>query len=34
MITMSQSEIGFDLFLAAQITNSKEEDAKRLNRRF
>ncbi len=30
---MIQSEVSFDLFLAAQITNSKEEDAKRLNRR-
>ncbi len=31
--TMSQSEVSFDLFLAVQIINSKEEDAKRLNRR-
>jgi hypothetical protein len=31
--TMSQSQASFDLFLAAQITNSKEEDAKRLNKR-
>jgi cytochrome c biogenesis factor len=31
--TMTQSEVSFDLFLIAQITNSKEEDAKRLNRR-
>jgi hypothetical protein len=31
--TMTQSEVSFDLFLTAQITNSKEEDAKRLNRR-
>ncbi len=33
IVTMSQSEVSFDLFLAAQITNSKEEDAKRLNKR-
>jgi hypothetical protein len=32
--TMSQSEVSFDLFLTAQVTNSKEEDAKRLNKRF
>jgi hypothetical protein len=32
--TMTQSEANFDLFLIAQITNSKEKDAKRLNRRF
>jgi 3-polyprenyl-4-hydroxybenzoate decarboxylase len=31
--TMTQSEVSFDLFLIAQITNSKEEDAKRLNKR-
>ncbi len=31
--TMTQSEVSFDLFLIAQITNSKEKDAKRLNRR-
>jgi hypothetical protein len=31
--TMSQSEVSFDLSLAAQVTNSKEEDAKRLNKR-
>jgi hypothetical protein len=31
--TMTQSEVSFDFFLAAQIINSKEEDAKRLNRR-
>jgi hypothetical protein len=30
---MTQSKTAFDLFLAAQITNSKEKDAKRLNRR-
>ncbi len=33
IVTMTQSEVSFDLFLTAQITNSKEEDAKRLNRR-
>jgi hypothetical protein len=32
--TMTQSKAAFDLSLAAQITNSKEEDAKRLNKRF
>ncbi len=31
--TMTQSEASFDLSLIAQVTNSKEEDAKRLNRR-
>ncbi len=31
--TMTQSEVSFDLFLTAQVINSKEEDAKRLNRR-
>jgi hypothetical protein len=31
---MTQSEVSFDLFLAAQVINSKEEDAKRLNKRF
>jgi hypothetical protein len=31
--TMTQSEVSFDLFLIAQITNSKKKDAKRLNRR-
>jgi hypothetical protein len=31
--TMTQSEVSFDLFLIAQITNPKEKDAKRLNRR-
>jgi hypothetical protein len=30
---MTQSEANFDLSLTAQITNSKEEDAKRLNKR-
>jgi hypothetical protein len=33
IVTMTQSEVSFDLFLIAQITNSKEEDAKRLNKR-
>jgi hypothetical protein len=33
IIIMTQSEASFDLFLIAQITNSKEEDAKRLNKR-
>jgi hypothetical protein len=33
IVTMTQSEVSFDLFLTAQIINSKEEDAKRLNRR-
>jgi hypothetical protein len=31
--TMTQSEASFDLSLTAQITNPKEKDAKRLNRR-
>ncbi len=31
--TMTQPKAAFDLSLAAQITNPKEEDAKRLNRR-
>ncbi len=31
---MTQSKAAFDLSLAAQITNLKEKDAKRLNRRF
>ncbi len=31
--TMIQSEVNFDLSLIAQITNSKEEDVKRLNKR-
>jgi hypothetical protein len=30
---MIQSKAAFDLFLVAQIINSKEEDAKRLNKR-
>ncbi len=30
---LSQSEISFDLSVAAQIINSKEKDAKRLNKR-
>jgi hypothetical protein len=34
IITMTQSKANFDLFLIAHITNSKEEDAKRLNKRF
>ncbi len=33
IITMTQSEASFDLSLTAQITNPKEEDAKRLNKR-
>jgi hypothetical protein len=33
IITMTQSKVNFDLFLTAQITNLKEEDAKRLNKR-
>ncbi len=33
IVTMTQSEVNFDLFLIAQITNSKKKDAKRLNRR-
>jgi hypothetical protein len=32
--TMTQSKAAFDLSLAVQITNLKEKDAKRLNRRF
>jgi hypothetical protein len=32
IITMTQSEVSFDLFLISQLTNSKEEDAKRLNK--
>jgi hypothetical protein len=34
IVIMTQSEASFDFFLIAQITNSKEEDAKRLNKRF
>jgi cytochrome c biogenesis factor len=30
---MTQSKVNFDLFLAAQIINSKEKDVKRLNKR-
>jgi hypothetical protein len=30
---MFQSKVSFDLSLAAQVTNSKEEDTKRLNKR-
>jgi hypothetical protein len=33
IVIMTQSEASFDLFLIAQITNSKKEDAKRLNKR-
>jgi hypothetical protein len=33
IITMTQSKVSFDFFLTAQITNLKEEDAKRLNKR-
>jgi hypothetical protein len=32
IIIMTQSEISFDLSLIAQIINSKEEDAKKLNK--
>jgi hypothetical protein len=32
--TMTQSKAAFDLFFAAQVINSKEEDIKRLNKRF
>ncbi len=31
---MTQSKAAFDLSLAAQVTNSKKKNAKRLNRRF
>jgi hypothetical protein len=31
---MFQSKVNFDLFLAVQVTNSKEEDIKKLNKRF
>jgi hypothetical protein len=34
IIIMTQSEVNFDLFLIAQITNFKEEDVKRLNKHF
>jgi hypothetical protein len=33
IVIMTQSKASFNLFLTAQVTNSKEEDAKRLNRR-
>jgi hypothetical protein len=33
IVTMTQSKVAFDLSLVAQVTNSKEEDAKRLNKR-
>ncbi len=33
IVTMTQSKVAFDLFLTAQITTLKEEDAKRLNKR-
>jgi hypothetical protein len=33
IVIMTQSEVSFDFFFTAQIINSKEEDAKRLNRR-
>jgi hypothetical protein len=31
--TMFQPEVSFDLSLTAQVTKSKEEDIKRLNKR-
>jgi hypothetical protein len=31
---LSQSKANFDLFVAAQIINSKEKNVKRLNKRF
>ncbi len=34
IIIMTQSKVAFDLFLAAQVINFKEEDVKRLNKRF
>jgi archaeosine-15-forming tRNA-guanine transglycosylase len=34
IVIMTQSKTSFDLFLIAQVTNFKEEDVKRLNRRF
>jgi hypothetical protein len=34
IVTMTQSEVSFDLFLTAQVTYSKEEDVKILNKRF
>jgi hypothetical protein len=33
IVIMTQSEVNFDLSLIAQITKSREEDAKRLNKR-
>jgi hypothetical protein len=33
IVIMTQSKVSFDLSLTAQITNFKEEDAKRLNKR-
>jgi hypothetical protein len=33
IVTMTQSKASFDLFLTAQVINSKEEDVKRLNKR-
>jgi hypothetical protein len=33
IVIMTQSEASFDLFLTAQVINSKEEDAKKLNKR-
>jgi hypothetical protein len=33
IVIMTQSKVAFDLSLAAQVTNLKEEDAKRLNKR-
>jgi hypothetical protein len=34
IVIMTQSKANFDRFLTAQVTNSQEEDAKRLNKRF
>jgi hypothetical protein len=34
IVIMTQFETSFDLFVAAQIINLKEKDAKRLNQRF
>ncbi len=34
IVIMTQSKVAFDLFLVAQIINSKKKDAKRLNRLF
>jgi hypothetical protein len=33
IVTMTQSKVAFDLSLAVQVTNPKEENAKRLNKR-